>query len=308
MQRLAEGDLAEHMLAEGADHLMLPMRYEPTAQWDRGNRVGVEDPRTEPGELLCPSRFDEESVARLEKALKGAASAQLQQNPMPDTGGVFEKRWFRFGWAELPKTGVQYVQSWDFSAKSTKKKHSRVSGQLWAAAKVSVVVDRATGDRIKLPAPELKFLLVDERSGWWGYSESKEQFGLCQLDPLWKRAHVKLVEDKANGTGIIDDFRKGCRLEDGRLVKVAGIDPTSPKDDKETRAVISSDKPESGMILLPPPGPNYPWVDAWLDEVVGFPNASHDDRVDAAVQAWERLDSKFSRVRAALDKVAGMQA
>jgi len=107
-QRLNERDISGHVLERQIGdwtHLCLPMRYEPDRSFhtvlvpawatDDGEEITWEDPRTEPGELLWPERFDEEQVILLEKTLGPyAAAGQLQQRPEPAGGGVIKREWW----------------------------------------------------------------------------------------------------------------------------------------------------------------------------------------------------------------------
>jgi hypothetical protein len=45
---------------------------------------------------------------------------------------------------------------------------------------------------------------------------------------------------------------------------------------------------EAGNVYLPDPS-IAPWVDAYIEEVCGFPNLQHDDDVDMTTQAIDRL-------------------
>jgi len=45
---------------------------------------------------------------------------------------------------------------------------------------------------------------------------------------------------------------------------------------------------EAGNVVLPAPE-IAPWVSELMEEAAGFPNAAHDDRVDALSQALNRL-------------------
>src|ERR1700761_937309 len=57
-QRIAEDDLSGHILetnADGWDHLVLPMRYEPDRSFSTS--IGWKDPRETEGDLLWPERF-----------------------------------------------------------------------------------------------------------------------------------------------------------------------------------------------------------------------------------------------------------
>lgn len=69
MQRLHEEDVSGVIIDKGLgyDHVMLPMRYDPGRA--SPTKLGLEDPRSEEGELLFPQRFPIEVVERDEKAM-----------------------------------------------------------------------------------------------------------------------------------------------------------------------------------------------------------------------------------------------
>lgn len=46
---------------------------------------------------------------------------------------------------------------------------------------------------------------------------------------------------------------------------------------------------EAGNVLLPPMDGAHPWVRHYLEELLSFPNAPHDDQVDATTQALDSL-------------------
>ena len=47
---------------------------------------------------------------------------------------------------------------------------------------------------------------------------------------------------------------------------------------------------QSGNVYLPTPdGGRYNWVSDYVQELIGFPNAEHDDQVDATTQALNQL-------------------
>jgi hypothetical protein len=89
MQRLHEEDVSGVIIDKdlGYDHIMLPMRYEPGRSFP--TMLGLEDPRTEEGELIFPDRFPEVVVDRDENAMGPyAVAGQFQQSPEPRGGGV----------------------------------------------------------------------------------------------------------------------------------------------------------------------------------------------------------------------------
>ena len=59
---------------------------------------------------------------------------------------------------------------------------------------------------------------------------------------------------------------------------------------KVARAEAVSPLAEGGKVWVPDPA-KAPWMRAWMQEVVGFPELKHDDRCDAMSMALQRLRS-----------------
>lgn len=299
MQRVHTDDLAGMCIARGYESLVLPMRMTKRAMWAR-------DPRKEIGELLWPQLKDETKVRELEIGLKSEASAQLQQDPTPATGGIIEEPWTRLEWIDPPEKGT-WCQSWDFSSKGTLESHSKVSGQLWCLTRdmklareyISDLNDRlakvpgAGNDAriIHLPDRAEMFVLVDRVGGHWNFVTSKAQFVLAQTRPNWAKARIKLIEDKANGTVLIEEYKS----------KFPGIISVEPEGTKEERLRVHTEKFEAGQVLFPP-GSNGDLV---REQLVKFPRFSWDDEVDTCTQALDRLANKSQRYRENLRRIAG---
>ncbi|MES2384503.1 MAG: hypothetical protein V4593_08135 [Pseudomonadota bacterium] len=297
MQRLHTDDLAGRCLAEGYQSLILPARQVKRTMWAR-------DPRTEVGELLWPALFDEERVRSQELKLRNEASAQLQQDPTPATGGIIEEPWTRLEWIELPTKGT-WIQSWDFSSKGTAESHSKVSGQLWCVTRdmrlareyISDLSDRlakipgAAQDAriIHLPERAEMYVLVDHVGGHWNFVTSKAQFVMAQGRPNWNRARIKLIEDKANGTPLIEEYK----------ARFVGIKAVEPEGTKEERLRVHSEKFEAGQVIFPPGH-----GDEIREQLVKFPRFSWDDHVDTCTQALDRLANRAQRYRENLAKIA----
>lgn len=293
MQRLLEADLAgECRKREGYEALVLPMRYDAS--------VAAGDFRTEPGALLAPKRFPEPLVRSLEVQLGEDASAQLQQNPIPRSGGLISEDWLRWEWIDVPYHGW-WLQTWDLSGKGTDlQRHSAVHGALWCCHPVDrvrelldTIEQRArTGSALSriVSVPRVdRYHLVDEVWGVWPFEETLRQIVAAQRRPHWHRAAVKRIEEKASGVQAIQMLQKGWRDVDGQVHRISGIVATNPKDDKLVRwRPLGPPAAEAGLILLPPwrrtdaagTGP-----DAWRDEVLKFPRGRRDDRVDTSSEA-----------------------
>jgi predicted phage terminase large subunit-like protein len=90
-------------------------------------------------------------------------------------------------------------------------------------------------------------------------------------------AFAKLIEDKANGSAVIQVLSR----------EIPGILPVNPEGGKVARAAAVSPLIEAGNAYLP--HPQYaPWVNDFIEECAAFPNGTHDDQVDAMTQALLR--------------------
>jgi predicted phage terminase large subunit-like protein len=308
MQRVHTDDLAGQCLAKGYESLILPARMTRRPMWPR-------DPRKEVGELLWPALFPEAKIRELEIELERthSASAQLQQDPTPATGGIVEEPWTRLEWVDPPSRG-RWCSSWDFSAKGTSEAHSKVAGQLWCATRCTITVREylselnerlakvpgSYGDvRLRVLGGEREgeriatgqeyYLLVDWVGGLWNYVTSKSQFTMAHARPLWKQhARIKLIELKANGIPLVEEFRD----------KFVGIKGIEPEGDKEERLRVHSEKFEAGQVVF------APGADPVREELVKFPRFTWDDQVDAATQALDHLSNRNARYRENLRKIA----
>lgn len=214
-----------------------------------------DDWRTEPGEPLAPQRFSEEYMAQLRKQMgEYAWAGQYQQRPAPPGGGVWKTAWFN-RWRALPGDLTNYTQSWDFAAKDTKDGSYNV-GQVWA---------ERGADKY----------LVDQVRFRGGFNEALQ--AVRDLKSKWPQCRAILIEDKANGSPIHDTLKS----------QIGGIIAVNPgKRGKYERAEAVAMFIEAGNVAIPA---DAPWVSDFIGEVQGFPNAAHDDQVDAASQALERL-------------------
>ena len=274
MQRLHERDLTGHLLAQGGyEHLCLPAEYEPSHPF-----VWPSDPRIEEGALLWPDHVDRGSLDQIKRPLGSYGSAgQLQQRPAPEEGGILKRAWWRW-WsgkrAEAPHFD-QLVQSWDMSfGDNEAATSSYVVGQLWGQFGADRYLIRQTRERMEFIEA---LAAVRELTAW-----ADEHYPA-------RAGHLKLVEDKANGPAIVSTL--------GR--EIPGMVPVNPQGDKIARARSVVPQLEAGNVHLPgapnarhsdyDPSITPLWVRALVDECASFPNAAHDDQVDALSQALSRM-------------------
>ena len=264
-QRIHHSDTPGAAIEAGYTALVLPMEFDPKRVCHI-RRTGFKDPRTEPGELLNPERFTREVLdADLIAMRPQKYAAQMNQDPPPGDGVLFKRvldhRWIPDKITGLAPTGGRTIITADCTFKGTAD-----------ADNVSIQVWRQIANN---------YLLLHRVNRKMTASETvKALFATTELYP---GASV-YVEDKANGTAIIDMFRDALPL--------VPWDPGTSS--KYARAQAKAELFEIGRALVPPDS-HAPWVASYAAELQRFPFAKHDDDVDATTMALLILDSGSAR-------------
>ena len=267
LTRWHEDDLAGRLLAAEDGHLWRVLNI--PAQADHHPEAGETDPlNREPGQFLQSARGRTTEQWEAIKVRSGARTwASLYQGrPSPESGDVWQRQWWRryitLPWS-VDSDGAyrvdadEVIQTWDMAFKDTKSSDYVVGAVLgrWGA--------------------EVRVLDLLHRR--LSFTDTLVAFkATCRK---WPQATAKLVEDKANGTAVIDTLRR----------EIGGIVPINPKESKYARATAVSPFIEAGNVLVPTPEIALFDVEALIDEAAAFPNGSHDDQVDAMSQGLARL-------------------
>lgn len=270
LTRWHHDDLAGRLLSAEDGHL-----------WRVVNIPAQADSDTDPlgraeGEFMDSARGRTQAQWEAIKVRSGSRtwSALYQGHPTPDAGNLFPvDGWARYdrplwlvrddGARIVPEVGrhddVELVQSWDFTFKDTKAS-DYVVGQVWLRRGVDV-------------------FLLDQVRRRAAFAESCQM--MLDLTARWPQAVAKLVEDKANGPAIMNALR----------AKVGGLIPVEPEGSKYARAAAITPLVEARNVHLPDPVAveSCAWVTDLTDEARDFPDAAHDDTVDAMSQAVHRL-------------------
>lgn len=258
MQRLHERDTSGLILSKnlGYVHLMLPMEFEPERKCT--TILGFSDPRTHAGELLFPARFPQEVVDKEKESLGTYGYAgQHQQRPAPRGGGIFKESWlsqrFRLprdnnGKIKLSDFRERY-QSWDTAFKEGEENDYSTCTS-WGLKDNGIYLLHLWRGRVDFPTLEQKFI------------ELGAHFNANQI----------LIEDKASGQSLVQAARKRTRLP----VKAVKIDR-----DKTARAHAVTGYFEGMRVFLPE---DDPLLIDYIDELITFPAAAHDDFVDSTTQ------------------------
>lgn len=219
----------------------------------------------ESGALLWPERYDAAAVAEQRKTLGSHGfAARHQQRPAAAEGGLFKRAhlqryWHRVvnGTLEIGGNRFDLADCWRFMtvdlAASTRTSADYTVAAVWALTLTGDLV-LLDGKREKIDPAQHAPLVQNLRKEWG-------------VDTVF-------VESRMFGTVLVYEL--------GR----AGVPVSELKADvdKYTRALPAAVRAESGLLWLPDPD-EVPWVADWVDELTGFPNAAHDDVVDAVAYA-----------------------
>ena len=247
MQRVHGNDLAGHVLRKGGyEHLMIPMRFEEKRVCV--TVLGRVDPREGDGELAWPGRFSEKATTKIEKEMGSYATAgQFQQRPASREGAIFKRNWFP-RYTELTKPDMK-VQVYDTAQKDKERNDFTVCGTFFIKDN-HAYLQNIRRDRMEYPELKLKAKL------WY----------------MADMPNVMVIEDKGNGTSLIQDLRTTGGYP---------VEAMEPGDaSKELRAEREASMAEAGNLSIPM---SAPWLDVFEDELFDFPAVAHDDQTDVVV-------------------------
>jgi len=220
----------------------------------------------QPGEAVMPE-IKPLKIVEQERREKGTRvhDTQERQNPPQDGGTIFKRQNWKFydsldelltmigsDGQRVARPWDDLLQSWDCAFKDLETSDF-VVGQVWG---------RRGADR-------------------WLLDQVRDQMGITatmraveMMTQKWPNAFRKLVEDKANGTAVIELLKH----------KIPGLIPVNPEGGKIVRARAVEPIQEAGNIWLPSPR-IAPWIEDFIARAEQFPNVSHDDEIDAMTQA-----------------------
>ncbi|MEM6414327.1 MAG: phage terminase large subunit [Pseudomonadota bacterium] len=250
MQRLHEEDLAGHLIKSGEAwrQLNLPAIAEEdeTIEIGRG-RVH----HRKKGEPLHAEREPLSTLKSLQQRIGSLAfSAQYQQAPVPLEGNLIKRDWFK-RFDEVP-ADARVIQSWDLASSVNPNADYSACVTVALKNKQLYVIDVWRG---RLDYPRLKKHII--------------------AHALRFNAKDVLIEKAGPGLSMVQGLRNEYTAD---FPTPIGI---TVKQDKAGRLEASSAVIERGDILLPQ---DAPWLGDFLNELLAFPNGSHDDQADAFSQ------------------------
>lgn len=242
-----------------------------------------------PGEALWPESYPVTALERI-KSLESSRQweALYQQNPVPESGGIIDRTWFKT-WKQPAPPKLDFVlQSWDTAL--TAKDTSSYS----ACLTFGVFTDKETGVknlillsawRGRLEWPELRrmvarmardYLDQDLRNPITYSNEGKRPD---------RRPDTILIEAKASGHILILDLLRAN-------ITATPFNPDK-FGDKIQRVRLATDIIENGRLWLPGQPPGFStlrwWAEQFAHQCSLFPATETRDYVDCMTQAILRI-------------------
>jgi predicted phage terminase large subunit-like protein len=273
MQRVHEHDLSGHILErepEEWDHLCFPARYEAKSRVK--SSLGFKDPRRREGTPLCPARFGEPELAKLERSLGTYGTAgQLQQRPSPRGGGMMKVAELKVIQAINRAHIAKSIRYWDKAG--SENKGARSAGLLMHEMKEG----------------PFEFVIEDVVKGQWSYAQREKrilqvaEFDKAATHGAGAKYAVEIWTEQEPGSGGKESAERTIKM-----LKGYPAFKELPTGDKLTRAQPLSAQVEIGNVAML----MGPWVKDFVDEMEAFgPGAGFKDQVDAASGAFNKLNN-----------------
>lgn len=213
------------------------------------------------GEALWPQRY---SLGRLQKIRTSIGSylwsALYQQEPTPPGGAIFKREWLSEFVDDYPKEARHAVRYWD-------KAGSDSDGD--CSAGVLMVLHEGI------------YYIADVVHGKWSpFERNKVINQTAELDKLRKIRDLQLWIEQEPGNG-----GKESALISIRDLAPFGARVDHPNTNKVIRARPFAAQCEAKNVRLVRAG----WNSAFIDELVHFDKAPHDDQVDGSSGAFNKL-------------------
>ncbi|MBL4760596.1 MAG: phage terminase large subunit [Mariprofundaceae bacterium] len=265
MQRLEEEDLTGYVLNRNPDNyelICLPGELTKDVRPEHLRDEYIDG-------LFDVNRYDKTVLEGYEGDLGAVGYAgQILQAPAPVEGNLMKRKWFgRFKMSSLEerarKNAETLVWNFTFDGAYTKNEDNDPSAMLAYCIFENEMYIRA----VMAVWKEMPELLE-----WM--PEFAKQNGYTTASRIY-------VEPKANGLSAVQMLKRQTMLN--------VIIDKAPTTDKTARANTSSPYVQSKRVNLLE---DAEWVEPFITEVITFPNAKHDDRMDCLTMAVDKIDPR----------------
>lgn len=260
--------LAEEILSGTWRHACLPMKFDPDHlyRW-------AKDPRKTKGELLWGSVITEAIVRSRMKMMEmdkdqANVPAQFDQNPMTKAGTLFENvRGALIRPEDLPKKLVHgmALRGWDRADSDVEADGDPTAGVLMVEFEgIKFILNRQKFQKTSIDRDSaIEKISRFDKSKWDDYRVANE----VNPGPDGKAAHNSLA----------------ARLKKDSIICMSQL----ATKDKRARATQFAAGIKYGEVRILD---GQDWTNDFVDELTRFPNAPHDDQVDAGAHAYNAIE------------------
>ncbi len=222
----------------------------------------------QPGQALCPERFNVAALAEIQQVLGERDFAALyQQRPVIDEGAVFKPAWWlgvnRYD--ALDESVVnRSVGRWisvDSSFTETVSADYSAFGVYELQPEYTLVKRHGERDRLDFPSLLQRIEQLARR-----YNRDDKLKGV-------------VIEEKGSGISALQTLRAAA--PDWLRELLYGFTPVGGKEQRWQQASLWC---ERGMVLLPEPNKGAEWLLDFEEELFTVPAAAHDDQADEFAQ------------------------
>jgi len=277
--RWAQNDLIGYLLDQHPEENWIVVRFPALAEEEDilGRKIGA---------ALCPERYNEQALAKIQKVLGSQMwNGLYQQRPAAIEGDIWKRERWRYYRADPVCSFV--IQSWDTGFKRLGENTSYTVCQTWGVFPSGYCLLNQWRARVEWP--ELEKMAKAQFAAW--------------------RPNAVLIEDKGSGQSLIQALQRNTPIP---------VIPVNPQNDgdKVVRAMAVTPLHEAGLLYLqgfyeddegrmraePPP-----WVTDLVDRFANFPNGNFKDEIDATSQALAYLRdfSAVGEIQSAVARVTG---
>lgn len=236
--------------------------------------TGVVDPLGRlPGEPLCADLASKEELLSIEKGGKQWFAAMYQCKPNIQGGGIYRRDAFR----RYRKIDGSYELHMEDEIRHIPE--NEIRSRFGIADVAATQKTRADYTAVGIFAVTRGNQLILEHM-YRRKLESPDHESFVREIYVKHKLKFIGVEDQTYGKSLIQHLIRGG----GCVVRKLKADT-----DKVSRAIPTGDVVTNGQVFIPM---NADWVEDFLDELVKFPNAAHDDQVDVfsyAIREWEKI-------------------
>lgn len=206
------------------------------------------------GEPLWAERYGYEFIAE-RKQYTRTFNSLYQGRPTAEEGNIIKREWWQY--YTYDRTFIDSIPFICLSVDATFK-------------------DTNTSDKVSIQVWGKKganFYLIDRHNARMDFTTTLQS--IRNMLNKYPKISLKIIEDKANGSAIINVMNK----------EIGGFVGINPLGGKESRAYAVTPYIEAGNVYLP----RETYIQEFVEQCSDFPNGKNDDDVDAMTQAITKM-------------------